>query len=132
MASAAGLSACCRTRHSSARVSRPASRASRTAWQAAAPDDAHSLWITLWRTCLSIGWEGRAERSVSVIVLFNEMQMPYKSTTCFQFTRSGGRSGRYLSNGSRHVDTFNNLAAALDAAGHSVYRLSGQSQIFLA
>jgi hypothetical protein len=30
------------------------------------------------------------------------------------------------------VDTFNNFSAALDADGRSVYRLSGQSQIFLA
>lgn len=93
IASAAGRSACRRTRHSSARKSRPASRAPRAAWPIAASDDAHGLWITLWKTCQSTGWKGRAERSVSAIVLFNEMQTPYKSRTCFQFARPGGRSG---------------------------------------
>jgi hypothetical protein len=34
--------------------------------------------------------------------------------------------------GSRHVDTFNNSSVGLDADGHSVYRLSGQSQSLLA
>ena len=50
-----GLSTFCRTRHSSARTSRPASHAPRAARQVAVPDDAHSLWITLWRTCPSTG-----------------------------------------------------------------------------
>jgi exodeoxyribonuclease VII large subunit len=39
---------------------------------------------------------------------------------------------RDSSAGSRHVDTFNNSRVVLDAVGRSVYRLSGQSQIFLA
>jgi exodeoxyribonuclease VII large subunit len=37
---------------------------------------------------------------------------------------------RVLSGDSRHVDTFNNSATMLDADSQSVYRLSGQSQIF--
>ncbi|PQV44055.1 hypothetical protein B0G83_12811 [Paraburkholderia sp. BL21I4N1] len=39
---------------------------------------------------------------------------------------------RDLSGVSRHVDTFNNSPATLDADGRSVYRLSGQLQTFLA
>ncbi len=43
--------------------------------------------------------------------------------------RLGGRFGAISSGDSRHVDTFNNSAAKLDADGRSVYRLSGQSLI---
>jgi exodeoxyribonuclease VII large subunit len=43
-----------------------------------------------------------------------------------------GAMWRDSTGGFRHVDTFHNSPAALDADGRSVYRLSGQSQIILA
>ncbi|SIT41848.1 hypothetical protein BN2475_320059 [Paraburkholderia ribeironis] len=59
--------ACRRTRHSSAQVSRPASRAARPARRVAVSNNTDNLWITLWKTCHQTGREGRAERFGSAV-----------------------------------------------------------------